>query len=288
MEKLVSICIPTYNGEKYLQEALDSVKAQTYKNIEVIVSDNQSKDKTLEICEQFKSEVDFPVFIHSHTQSGIGENWNNTIEKSNGDYIKFLFQDDILEKNCVEVMMQYLAQYNLQAVVSKRNIINAESQLVTEGSWFNDFNDLQKPAGIPTDEFYIFSKKNLKNLNYDRYLVNNIVGEPCVSLFTKNVFKKVGRFDSNLKQALDYVYWLRVLAKYDIGIIPEKIVKFRYHSEQTSNQNYLNNLNEEQFISKILHNDLLFYIGSKNIKNHLKQRYPLLKRLVALRYRIFP
>lgn len=288
MEKLVSICIPTYNGEKYLQEALDSVKIQTYKNIEVIVSDDQSKDKTLQICEQFQSEVNFPVFIYSHTQSGIGENWNNTIEKSNGNYIKFLFQDDVLEKNCVEVMMQYLTLNNLQVVVSKRKIIDAESRPIIDGFWFNDYNDLQKPAGMPTDEFFIFSKKNLKNLDYDRYSVENIVGEPCASLFTKNVFNKTGRFDANLKQALDYVYWLRVLVKYDIGVIPEKIVNFRYHSEQTSNQNYLSNLNEGKYIEKILHNDLIFFIGQKNIKKYLKKQFPLIKKLAQLRYRIFP
>lgn len=288
MEKLVSICIPTYNGEKYLQEALDSVKIQTYKNIEVIISDDQSKDKTLEICKQFKAEVDFPVFIYSHSPAGIGENWNNTIQKANGEFIKFLFQDDVLEKNCVEVMMNYLALYNLEIVVSKRKIIDAQSRPIVDGLWFNDYNDLQKPAGMPTDEFFIFSKKNLKNLNYERYSVENIVGEPCASLFTKNVFNKTGHFDANLKQALDYVYWLRVLVNYDIGVIPEKIVSFRYHSEQTSNQNNLNKVNEGKSIEKILHNDLIFFIGQKNIKKYLKKQFPVIKKLAQLRYRIFP
>jgi glycosyltransferase involved in cell wall biosynthesis len=90
MNSLVSICIPTYNGKKYLNEALESVKSQVYKNIEVIISDDNSTDSTLEICNKFKHEVDFPVYIYSHKPSGIGANWNYIIEKANGDFIKFL------------------------------------------------------------------------------------------------------------------------------------------------------------------------------------------------------
>ena len=63
MNLLVSICIPTYNGAQYLQEALNSVKEQTYGPIEVIVSDDASKDNTLAIVEQFKQSVSFPIYI---------------------------------------------------------------------------------------------------------------------------------------------------------------------------------------------------------------------------------
>ncbi|MCG2794067.1 MAG: glycosyltransferase [Weeksellaceae bacterium] len=63
---LISVCIPTYNGAKYLQVVLDSVKAQTYKNIEVIISDDDSQDQTLDIYREFQSEVDFPVYIYYH------------------------------------------------------------------------------------------------------------------------------------------------------------------------------------------------------------------------------
>ena len=283
---LVSICIPTFNGEKFLQEALNSIKLQTYKNIEVIISDDESKDKTLEICLKFKSEVNFPVFIYSHKPAGIGSNWNHTIKKSNGEYIKLLFQDDVLESDCVEVMMNYLLKSNLEFVVSKREIINADSKKVSKGIWYKNFNDLQQSAGIPVNQFFILSKKNLKELNFNRYSVDNIVGEPCASLFAKKAFLKVGHFDLNLKQALDYVYWLKVLVHYDIGIINQKLVKFRYHSEQTSNQNNLSNLDESDAIKNILYQKLLFYIDRKSAFNYLKRKYPLLQKLNNLRYKI--
>lgn len=284
---LVSICIPTYNGEKYLQEALDSVKAQTYKNIEVIISDDNSIDKTIEICTQFQREVDFPVHIFSHTPDGIGANWNNSIEKANGNYIKLLFQDDVLKDNCIETMLSILKKNNLEVVVCKREIIDEDSRIVEGGEWFNKYKDLQALLKIPEQELFILSRKNLVNYDYQTYSSENIVGEPCVSLFSKKMFKKTGTFDTELKQALDYVYWLKVLSNFDIGITKKKLVQFRYHDQQTSAQNSANSVNEGHGIETVIFSKLLLYIDRKSAKFLLKKKYPLLKKLIDLRYKIF-
>lgn len=285
---LVSICIPTYNGEKYLQETLDSIKSQTYKNIEVIISDDASKDKTLHICENFKSLVNFPVYIYNHKPCGIGANWNSCIEKANGEYIKLLFQDDVLENNCLEIMLENLLKHKLQIVVCKRNIIDASSQYITSGSWYHKYKDLQSLGGIDMKDFYILSKKKLRSLDFKVYSRENIVGEPCASLFTKKLFKTIGLFDQQLKQALDYEYWLRVLSKFDIGIINEKLIRFRFHDEQTTNINASQNVSEGKALDHILYGRLLFYIERKNAKYYLKHKFPLLLKITALRYRLFP
>lgn len=288
MNFLVSICIPTYNGQKYLQEALESVKSQTYKNIEVIISDDQSTDDTLRICEAFKNEVDFPVFIHSHIPKGIGANWNHSIEKANGDYIKILFQDDILGPNCIETMMMYLEKSQLDIVISKRKIIDDASKIISTGGWYEKYGDLQSLAKIEMKDFFILKKKMLRQLDYSIYSSENIIGEPCVSLFTKKLYQKTGAFNPKLKQILDYEYWLRVLTNYDIGIIAEKLVSFRYHESQTSTSNYNDNINEAPLIRDLLFNKFLFYIDREKAKYYIKQKYPLLKKLIALRYKIFP
>ncbi|KQS95216.1 glycosyltransferase [Chryseobacterium sp. Leaf394] len=287
-DKLISICIPTYNGEKYLQESLDSIKQQTYKNIEVIISDDQSKDRTLEICEQFKREVNFPVHIHSHIPSGIGANWNNSIEKSNGFYVKILFQDDVMVPECLESMVQHLINHKLEIVVSKRKIIDQNSNEITEGSWYENFNDLQKPAGMEINKFVILKRKNLRTLNFERYSIDNIIGEPCVSLFTRKLYSRVGPFNIKSKQILDYEYWLRVLAFYDIGIIPEKLMKFRHHDEQASNVNTQSKLYEGDIILNLLYTKHILYIDRKKAKYYLVKKYPLLRKLILLRYKIFP
>ena len=110
MIPLVSICIPTYNGAKFIKEAMDSAIAQTYANLEIIVSDDASKDGTLSIIESYKNKTLIPIHIYNHNPEGIGANWNHSVSKAQGDYIKFLFQDDILEPTCIERMMQLATQ----------------------------------------------------------------------------------------------------------------------------------------------------------------------------------
>ncbi|WP_295200233.1 glycosyltransferase family 2 protein [uncultured Chryseobacterium sp.] len=287
-KSLVSICIPTYNGEKYLRETLHSVQVQTYRNIEVIISDDESEDDTVLICEQFKSEnPDIPVHIYSHSPTGIGANWNYCIEKANGQYIKLLFQDDVMENNCIEKLIHYIDKYRLEIVVSKRSIINSESDVISCGQWYDNYKDLQVPAGLPDTDFYILSKRALKKLNFDRYSQENIIGEPTVSLFKRNLYYKTGPFNNNLKQILDYEYWLRVLSKYNIGIIGQKLVKFRFHEDQASFVNSTQHIAEGPIIKDILYSKFLFYLERKKIKEYFIRKYPLVKKLVLLRYKLF-
>lgn len=290
-QPLISVCIPTYNGEKYLLEALKSVKNQTYKNIEIIISDDSSSDNTLNIINKFKETIDFPIYIYSHSPIGIGANWNNAIEKSNGEYIKFLFQDDVLKANCIEVMFNYIISNNLEVVLSKRNIIDSNSQAVISGSWYHNYNDLQKKANLEVNDFYIFDLSTINRINFSRFLKNNVFGEPCVSLFSKKIYKQVGSYDIDLNQCLDYVYYLRVLKKYNIGIIGEKLVSFRIHNEQASNVNMNNKLNEtiklydyhfKLFFSKLNFKNrfiILIYGFNLYFKNFIKG---ILKRLKIL------
>lgn len=234
MKDLISVCIPTYNGERFLQEALDSVRAQSYSNIEVIISDDNSHDKTFEICENFKKEVDFPVYIYTHQPSGIGANWNHCIEKANGEYIKFLFQDDILEPDCLTLQHYYVKKYHLLSVFSKRKIIDAKGQIVTQGWWYDLCSDLQELyLNLQFDDFYILDKSDLKRIN-PPHLTANIFGEPISFLYRKTIFEKVGLFNNRYKQILDVEHSYRILKKYPIGIIAMPLFSFRLHDQQQS------------------------------------------------------
>lgn len=279
---LVSICLPTFNGEEYIREALESINSQTYKNIEVIISDDSSTDSTLKICHEFKETSPFPVHIYNHIPTGIGNNWNNCIDKANGKWIKLLFQDDIMEAECIEKMLNTAIKHNLECIVCKRKIIDNESLEIKSGEWYNNFQDLQKPAGIPIHSFFILSRKNIKNYSFSRYYFDNIVGEPCTSLFSKNLYRKIGPYNNKFKQILDYEYWLRVLRHFDIGIMPEKLIQFRVHEMQTSNVNNKNGISENQFIKDILFKYLFFYMNRKARGYLLMHKYPLYKRLFNL------
>lgn len=283
--KMVSICIPTYNGEKYLQEALDSVKKQTYQHIEVIISDDNSSDNTLRICEKFKKEVNFPVYIYHHVPSGIGANWNNCVEKSNGEYIKFLFQDDILENNCIEEMLKVFQKNEaIKLVASKRKFINNNTSIapIEINSWIRMFSNLQSQFEKDNGEdYYVIDKNLFKRDDFFEYPLNKI-GEPSVVMFKKDIINKIGLFNNDLKQILDYEYWYRILSKYQIAIINKSLVSFRIHDSQETNVNRNRRINDYDYYEKFQINKLFFLISSKRKKELLIKHSSLFKFIYSI------
>ncbi|MDR7372329.1 glycosyltransferase [Flavobacterium aquidurense] len=277
---LVSVCLPVYNGEKYLLEALISLKLQTYQNIELIVSDDNSSDNSLKIIDTFKTEVSFPIYVFDHKPKGIGANWNNCANKANGDYIKFLFQDDILSPTCIEKMVKYaLKNKNIGLVYSKRDFIyNAANEKNIE--WIKLYNNLHlswKQHSV-LDGVVSSGKQLLKDDNIFEFPENKI-GEPTAVLIKKEVFRKVGPFSEVLKQTLDIEYWCRVMKYYDVIFIDEKLISFRLHDKQATAINAGNNLREiNLFYQMILGN--LFWQLNKNVKKTLFLKYTFAGRVI--------
>lgn len=254
--KLVSICIPTYNGASFLQEALNSVIKQTYKNIEVIISDDASADNTLEIAEKFKVSVDFPVSIISHKPNGIGANWNNTIKNANGAYIKFLFQDDILYPDCIsEMIATFKENPNLGLVACKRDLIVEGDINSTIVDWIDKFKNLQ--SQFETANNMTIIDKNFFSEEYFLLGNTNKIGEPSAVMFKKEVVKDVGYFDEKLKQILDYVFYYRILKKHPIAIINKPLVAFRIHENQATNVNRNKDISDYKKYKKILYKEFL-------------------------------
>ena len=280
---LVSICIPTYNGARYLQEALDSVKVQTYKNIEVIISDDNSSDDTMDICQKFQKEVGFPVSIFQHTPSGIGANWNHCIHKANGDYIKFLFQDDLLKPECVEDMLRYCIEKGLYAVVCKREIVFSQNFSGSK-EWFCKYGDLQKGINLEFEAFYRFKKSDLYRLGNRNEMSYNFLGEPVAALFKRELFGKIGQYSTRLKQVLDLDYYLKILLHYDIGIISKKLIYFRVHGGQTSAINAGSKVDEGMAIEQVLYKKFNKYLSKKQKKTIFYHKYPMLDRTVRWLY----
>ncbi len=279
MNPLVSICIPTYNGESYLQEALDSVKIQTYNNIEVIISDDSSTDNTLKIVEKFKEEFKYPVKIFRHKPSGIGANWNNCVNKSNGEYIKFLFQDDILVSDCIEKQINIIQQYNLKAVCSRRFIIDEDSKILNN-DWSKKYGDLQKKLDFKKKYIYIFTKKDLRYLSN---LVYNIFGEPDTFLYHKSLFKKIGLFHPKYKQILDLEFSYRILKKFNIGIIDEKLLLFRIHDSQATSVNQKLDLKEHEKLDDYVSFTFFQYLNGSKRSSYLSKKIPFYKTLLKLK-----
>ena len=258
----ISICIPTYNGASYLQEALDSVNAQTFSDFEVIVSDDASKDDTLKIVEEFKKEFDFPVHIFHHEPKGIGANWNNTIRHANGKYIKFLFQDDVLDSTCLEMMYAVLENNkNIGLVASKREFIVNKAKSVETDKWLATYGNLQNQISEISGDLVL--TKKLFSKKYFLSTPKNKIGEPSAVMFKRQLIDDIGWFDESLKQILDYEYWYRILKKYDIYIINKPLIKFRLHDTQATSVNANSDILDYQLYPKLLYKNYFWLLNYK-------------------------
>ncbi|HBK82710.1 MAG TPA: hypothetical protein DDZ41_03800 [Flavobacterium sp.] len=231
---LVSICIPIYNGEKYLKEALLSAINQTYSNLEIIISDDNSKDNSLLIAKTILEKSAIPYTIINHTPSGIAENWNNAIRNSNGVYIKLLFQDDVLHKDCISKMVHEIEKYqSVGCVFCTRTILydNYESNKY----WLNNYKSLQEGLDFK-DKQFINGRQFLKRKDLLNEPLNKI-GEPPTTLIRRSCFDIIGYFDNSLVQALDLEYWYRIMTKFDLIFLEESLISFRLHEEQQSSRN---------------------------------------------------
>lgn len=222
---LVSVCVPTYNGQKYLLEALNSVKNQTYKNIELVISDNNSTDETTKIIKEFIDKSDITVTFVNNNILGIGSNWNNCITHSKGKFIKFLFQDDVLMAECIEKMLKPFKDPKLGMSYCNKELIGNPSptyQLESD-ALFDFFKDFKAKEFIGHESFYSQPR--------------NKIGEPPCLLIKKSVFDTIGHYNTKLKQSLDYEFSYRLAQKFEVKSVNEKLVQFRIHDNQTSNKN---------------------------------------------------
>lgn len=117
---LVSVCIVSYNASEYIIEALESVKVQTYQNIELIVADDCSSDDTVALCnrwiaENIKRFVRVEVIVPPHN-TGTSANYNRAVKASRGEWIKIFDGDDFLAPNCIEDNIAFVSE-NSEALV---------------------------------------------------------------------------------------------------------------------------------------------------------------------------
>ena len=105
----VSVIIPIYNAERYLKECLESVVNQTYRNLDIVLIDDGSKDQSLKICREYQ-EKDSRVRVISKNNEGVSATRNRGIEEARGQWISFVDSDDIIAENYVEELVKCLSE----------------------------------------------------------------------------------------------------------------------------------------------------------------------------------
>lgn len=107
MDELISVIVPVYNVENYVEQCLQSIIAQTYKNIEIVVVDDGSTDSSGEICDLL-AETDSRIAVYHKSNGGISAARNDGVDKSNGEYIAFIDSDDIIAPTYLEYLYKLL------------------------------------------------------------------------------------------------------------------------------------------------------------------------------------
>jgi len=270
---LVSICMPTYNGEKYLSEALESAICQTYRPLEIIISDDGSKDNTLKIGRSFIDITDIPIKIFEHQASTIGANWNHCIYKTKGEYIKFLFQDDKLKTDCISKMMDLmLTDKKIGLVCCSREILLEKKNFDKDwiNNWMRRFVNLQKSWANDCNSVI----KGIDLLKRPDLLEppQNKIGEPTAVLIKKDEITRNGGFSLELKQTLDHEAWYRIIRKCKIAFIKERLVYFRLHPDQASFLNKENYIKEGRIYRFLLYKNLKKYL-EKSIQRKLEEEF---------------
>ena len=217
-QPLVSIVIPAYNNENTIIATLESIRNQSYKNIEIIILDDNSKDKTLQlVTEQQKKDNRIKIY-HNSTNLGMIGNWNKCIQMSNGEFVKLVCADDLLDKNEIE------KETGVMILNPSVNLVESDTRLI-------DIN------GKKTGSFKRYHKSGLvkgKKIARTSIIWNNFFGAPVNNLIRKSVLDKTGYFDEQFTYILDFDMWMKIACTGDVYIIHELLNSFRIRNDSNT------------------------------------------------------
>lgn len=236
-DHLVSICIPTYNGSEYLAKALRCAAAQTYPHLEILIVDDASSDDSFEIAQAIAAGDNRMRVVRNAKGLGGAGNCNECISLARGRWIKFLFQDDLIEPTCIERLVQHATRHGLSFVACPRKIIfepgvpEAFRASVLEYVERNRFATLF-PASGGNVAATVFAQRIAASL------FPNFVGEPTAVLFEKAAAVELGGLNTDLIQLADWDFWIRLGSACGFGFVDEELATFRMHQSGSTMRNH--------------------------------------------------
>jgi len=216
----VSICIPTFNSENHLREAIESALRQNDQDFEIVIVDNCSTDHTGTLVKDFQKRGDRRIrFYENDRNIGLVGNFNKCLEYAKGEYIKILCSDDLLLPECIERMAAALdAHQSVSLVCSGRLFLNRNGEKLG----FKKY---------PSAETIIRGSSATTGCLFGK----NYIGEPTAVMFRK---RDAGRyFREDLPQLMDMEMWLHLLEQGDLLNIGAPLCAIRLHSGQMTHTN---------------------------------------------------
>jgi glycosyltransferase involved in cell wall biosynthesis len=222
-DPLVSILIPTYNGERFLRPALRSAREQSYKNVEILVGDDASTDSTAEIIAAAEAADPRVRGIRYPQNIGAFENPVQLLREARGEYVKYLLHDDVLHADCVRELLRGMqANPETSMAFSRRVLINEDGRTRPDG----DLKAIRDRAGL-----------------IDGWELGNVVLEACHNIIgelTTVLFRRADVDPSDLWQVdgrrvdclNDVQLWVMLLARGPAYYVPQALSRFRIHGGQ--------------------------------------------------------
>lgn len=206
---MISVCIATYNGEKYIQEQLSSILKQLNNNDEVIISDDHSIDNTLELIKSL-NDSRIKVFINDK-EKGYTRNFENALEKASGDIIFLSDQDDVWMDDKVTISLENLKNYDM--VVCNAELVDSS---------LNKLNET------------VFDFRNVKSGFINNFIQIKYLG--CSMAFKRCVLDKSLPFPASQK-LIPHDSWLTLVSEmfYKVKLIEKPLMYYRRHDNNTSN-----------------------------------------------------
>ena len=254
MNDLVSIVIPVYNSEKYLEDTLMSCLNQTYPNLEIITIIHDSEDKSLEILKKYSDKITILEMTNIDTwQPAV----NLGIKRMKGEWFKFLSSDDVLYNNAIEELI-----YETKKIQDSKKII-----------FFSNFHRINSKSKIIGKRERPYQSPLSHFENNVKLLVEGIYGNINTGLIHKTAFDKYGFFDESLECSADHELFLRLCIKhgYRMHWVPKILFKIRFHDEELSVKKRDKMINEDNELRKI-------YLESMDTKNRKKFKAILKRR----------
>jgi glycosyltransferase involved in cell wall biosynthesis len=219
MMPTVSVIIPSYNHGEYIRECIQSVLDQTYQDFEIVITDDSSSDRSVEVIQSF-DDARIKLFRHLENK-GACATANNCILNSNGKYIAMLSSDDAWYPEKLEVQVRYIEKHpEIAAVFGKVD-------------WIDENGDplLHKNFSY-SDVFNVKNRSRHEWLNHFFYM-GNCLCHPS-SLIRRECYDNVGMLNPAFSGLPDFDLWIRIFFKYEIRILDKKLIRYRWIGDKNN------------------------------------------------------
>jgi glycosyltransferase involved in cell wall biosynthesis len=234
---MISVVMPVFNGAKYLRHALGSISSQgpCSGELEIIVAEDGSSDESPGILREASASLPLTVIEGAHQGNWVAST-NRALQKASGDYVCFLHQDDAFMPTRLETLMGVAAAFpDADVFAHPVRFIDGDGRSC--GTWTFPSRRLRhravdwfsQPTTIEHNKMPV-DRRFPPSGWFPQLLVQNNLAVPGI-MFRRTLLDSVGFLDESLRYTADWDFWLRIAARHDLVLLPDRLAEYRIHRE---------------------------------------------------------